>query len=128
MLTIHSMKPIAIQIEEASARKDYDDLVNKMIVERFGEEMEAKPNVYRLLSKFSEQSYTFSYGVENLGHKALEMTIDCTTSTNMVFSEPSGKVTKIIEPGTIEFMMHAEAAPGAEEFARGAQCLFKEVY
>ena len=54
MLTIHSMKPIAIQIEEASTRKDYDDLVNKMILERFGEEMEAKAGVYRLLSKFSE--------------------------------------------------------------------------
>ena len=46
----------------------------------------------------------------------------------MVFSEPNGKITKVIEPGAIEFMMHAEAAPGAEEFARGAQCLYKEVY
>jgi hypothetical protein len=128
MLTIHSMKPIAIQIEEATTRKDYDDLVNKMILENFGEELESKPNVYRLLSKFSDQSYTFSYGIENLGHKALEITLDCTSSRNMVFSEANGKITKVIEPGCIEFMMHAEAAPGAEEFARGAQCIYKEVY
>ena len=46
----------------------------------------------------------------------------------MVFSEASGKMTKIIEPNTVEFMMHAEAAPGAEEFARGAQVIFKEIY
>ena len=46
----------------------------------------------------------------------------------MVFSEASGKITKIIEAHSIEFMMHAEAAPGAEEFARGAQVIFKEVY
>lgn len=58
----------------------------------------------------------------------MEVTLDCNTSTNMVFSEPNGKVTKIIDPKTLEFMMHAEAAPGAEEFARGAQVIFKEVY
>jgi len=46
----------------------------------------------------------------------------------MVFSEASGKLTKVIEPGHIEFIMHAEAAPGAEEFARGSVCTFKEVY
>lgn len=45
----------------------------------------------------------------------------------MVFSDSIGKVTKIIQPNTIEFIMHAEAAPGAEEFARGAQCIFKEI-
>ena len=46
----------------------------------------------------------------------------------MIFSENGGKVTKIVEPGQIEFMIHAEAAPGAEEFAKGAQCLYKEAY
>jgi hypothetical protein len=46
----------------------------------------------------------------------------------MIYSEASGKITKVIEPGAIEFMMHAEATPGAEEFARGAQCTYKEVY
>jgi hypothetical protein len=46
----------------------------------------------------------------------------------MVFSEITGKITKVIEPSAIEFMMHSEASPGAEEFARGAQCVFKEVY
>lgn len=46
----------------------------------------------------------------------------------MVFSEPTGRITKVVEPGAIEFLMHAEATPGAEEFARGAQCSYKEVY
>lgn len=54
MLTIHSMKPIAVQIEEASTKKDYDEVVSKMIVERFGEELEGKPEIYRLLYKFAE--------------------------------------------------------------------------
>lgn len=54
MLTVHSMGKISIQIEETSSKKDYDELVNKMIIERFGEELESKGGVYRLLSKFSE--------------------------------------------------------------------------
>jgi hypothetical protein len=128
MLTMHSINSVAIQIEEASIKKDYDELVNKMIIERFGEELESKPNAYRLLHKFYESSYTFSYAIENIGSRAIEITLDCNTSRNMIFSEPSGKVTKVVEPGNIEFFMHAEATPGAEEFARGAQCTFREVY
>ena len=47
----------------------------------------------------------------------------------MLFSEPqSGKLTKVIEPGHIEFFMHSEAAPEAEEIAKTAKVLFKEVY
>ena len=128
MLTIHSGQPISIQIEEANPKKDYDNLVHKMILERFGEELESRPSVYRVLNKFSEQSYTFTYGIENIGQRAIEVTLDCTSSRNMVFSETSGKVTKVVEPGQFEFFMHAEAAPGAEEFARGSQCFYKEVY
>lgn len=80
------------------------------------------------LNNYYRQSYTFSYGVENTGSRALEVTVDCASSRNMVFSEQSGKITKVVEPGSIEFFMHAEATPGAEEFARGAQCLYKEIY
>jgi hypothetical protein len=98
MLTIHSLKPIAIQIEEATLKKDYDELVNRIILERFGEELESKPSAYRLLNKFSEQSYTFSYGVENTGARAIKVTLDCNSSRNMVFSEASGKIVKVVEP------------------------------
>ena len=103
-------------------------MVNKIILERFAEELESKPNVYRLIHKFNEQSYTFSYGVENLSHKTIEITLDCNSSRNMVFSETSGKITKVVDPGQIVFLMHAEAAPGAEEFARGSVCNYREVY
>jgi hypothetical protein len=54
MLTIHSLNKVSLQIEEASPKKDYDDLVHKMILERFGEELESKAGAYRLVSKFSE--------------------------------------------------------------------------
>jgi len=53
MLTIHTLKEISIQIIEATAKEDYDDLVNKMILQNFGEELESKKE-YKLLFKFSE--------------------------------------------------------------------------
>jgi hypothetical protein len=102
--------------------------VNRIILEKFAETLEEQPSAYKLLNKFCEQSYTFSYGVENTSSRAIELTIDCNSSRNMVFSENNGKVTKVIEPGQIEFLMHAEAAPGAEEFARGSVCTYREVY
>lgn len=109
MLTMHSVKTVSLSIEETNSRNDFDDLVNKMVLEKFGEELETKAGVYKLICKFSEQSYTFSYGIENIGSKAIEITLDCKSSRNMIFTEPSGKITKLIEPGAFEFMMHAEA-------------------
>jgi hypothetical protein len=54
MLTIHSLKPIEIQIEEATMKKDFDVYVNRIILERFAETLEEKPGAYRLLNKFCE--------------------------------------------------------------------------
>lgn len=49
MFTIHSMKPIAISIDEISQTKDYDDLVNRLILERFGESIEEKKGLYKVV-------------------------------------------------------------------------------
>lgn len=44
----------------------------------------------------------------------------------MLFSDSLGKVTKLIEPGGIEFFIHAEANPGAEEIARSVKVTYRE--
>jgi len=46
----------------------------------------------------------------------------------MLFSELNGKYTKMIDAGALEFIMHAEASPDAEEIARVAKVLYREVY
>ena len=56
------------------------------------------------------------------------MTLDLSGSRNLLFSEPSGKSTKMIDGGALEFFMHAEASPEAEEIARVAKVIYKEVY
>lgn len=74
-----------------------------------------------------EQSYTFTYGLENTNSMPIEVTLDCTSSTNMAYSDPKGRVTKVVHPGELEFLMYAEALSGYDEFARGAQVSWKEV-
>ena len=56
MLTLHSLKPISIQIEEviAGSSNDYDALVNKMAIEKHGKEIEVKKDKYRILQQFYE--------------------------------------------------------------------------
>lgn len=125
-MTIHSHDPINININECTVRKDFDEIANKLVLQNFGDVLEEKPGVYRLLNKYHQSSYSFSFGVENLSDAPLELRLDCNKSRNMLYSEPSGKVVKVVEPGHLEFMMHAEAAPGADEFARGVECSYKE--
>jgi hypothetical protein len=57
-----------------------------------------------------------------------EFTLDLSSSRNLLFSEPHGKATRVISPGSTDFMMHAEAMPSAEEIARVAKVSFKEIY
>ena len=49
-------------------------------------------------------------------------------SRNLLFSEQNGKYTKMIDGGALEFIMHAEASPDAEEIARVAKVIYREVY
>ena len=49
-------------------------------------------------------------------------------SRNLLFSEQNGKYTKMIDGGALEFIIHAEASPDAEEIARVAKVIYREVY
>lgn len=126
VITAHSLDPININICETNVQNDLDDITNRLVLQNFGEVLEQKPNVYRLLCKYHPISYTFSFGMENLSDGPLELRLDCNQSRNMLYSEPDGKMVKIVEPGKLEFFMHSEAAPGAEEFARGVTCSYKQ--
>ena len=70
------------------------------------------------------------------------VTLDCTASKNMLFSTKVPIIKKVveetifdkliilyilfekkrIEPGVLEFMLHAEAIPTADNFLRSAKC------
>jgi hypothetical protein len=38
----------------------------------------------------------FTLGIENVGKQAIEVSLDCSQSENMICSVPSGKVVKVL--------------------------------
>ncbi len=57
----------------------------------------------------------------------MDITLDCSSSQHMLFSSKTNKITKRIDPGQTEFMMHSLAIPNAAKFVRSAKCIVKEV-
>jgi hypothetical protein len=125
MITMHSMDPISIQI---GPEKGISQNACVMIGEQCGTVVERREGQYCLRQKLYTGSYSISFTLENLSHRTCEFTLDLSGSRNLLFSESQGKVTKMIGPGSSEFMLHAEAMPGAEEVARVAKVTCKELY
>lgn len=48
-----------MSIDEADMFKDYEDLVNRKILQQFGKEIERVANRYSVIMKQDEESYTF---------------------------------------------------------------------
>jgi hypothetical protein len=57
----------------------------------------------------------------------MEITLDCSSSQHMLFSSKTNKITKRIEPGHTEFMMHSMAVPNVAKFVRSAKCIVREI-
>ena len=66
-------------------------------------------------------SYTYCYAVKNEAATNLLVTLDCSMSKNMHYSEPKGKVSRYVAPGDFVFLMNIEAADGFDEFVRGVE-------
>ncbi len=67
---------------------------------------------------FSE-TYSYSYVAINQSDSPLEITVDASTnSKDMVYLPKSGIVTKVIQPGEMEFMIHVVADPSKETFSQ----------
>lgn len=65
------------------------------------------------------EAYSYSYVALNQSDEPIEITLDAKKeSKDMEFLPRSGKVSKIILPGEMEFMMHAIADPNAETFTK----------
>ena len=60
----------------------------------------------------SKASQSFTYGVRNESDKPLEVTLDLSASDNLVYSTKGPLVKKVVKPGEIQFMMHAQSGVG----------------
>lgn len=61
-------------------------------------------------------TYGYSYCGINTGTLPQVVDLNLSDSKNMICTPRSGKVTKIIQPGAIEFLMHVEADPREDTF------------
>ena len=68
--------------------------------------------------------HAYSYAVQNDLATPVEVTLDCSASKNMLFSTQNAYVKKRVEPKSMQFMLHAEAMPMADNFMRAAKCMW----
>lgn len=99
---------------------------NLLILDKFGQDLESEHN-YRILYTFSEQVLAYSYAVQNMTNKPLDISLDFSKSENMLFSSRDSKIKKMVLPNQVEFMMHTMSKPSSSKFKRHVKCDVKEV-
>jgi hypothetical protein len=97
-----------------------------LVLDKFGQDLEQEKN-YRILYTFSEQVLAYSYAVQNLSSKPLDITLDFSKSENMLYSSSQSKIKKAVMPGQVEFMMHTMAKPSSAKFSRSVNCQVSEI-
>jgi hypothetical protein len=70
------------------------------------------------LIMFHRDCYSYTYSVLNMQNSPIEISIDLTQSKDMLFMPRVGKVTKVIQPGELEYLVHCIADPSADSFTR----------
>ena len=120
ILTFHSETEISVTVRDA-IQTDLDARTNVQFIERYGKELESKAGV-KCFYYFSPKTHCYSYGIYNEQTQAIEATLDCSASENMAFSSKYPIIKKRVEPGQMEFMIHAMAIPKVDNYVRTAKC------
>jgi calpain-15 len=124
ILTFHSETEISVTVRDA-IQTDLDARTNVQFIEKAGKELESKQGV-KCFYYFSNKTHCYTYGIYNEKHVAIEATLDCSGSSSMVFSSKNPVVKKRVEPGQMEFFMHAMAVPKVDNYVRTAKCTWNE--
>merc|ERR1712232_345277 len=123
VLTVHSRTEVKLMVQDRQKTdaphphlEDIEDRINCEMIKRYGKSVQQEPMVYDLTLWHNPETDTFSFGITNQKQIPVAFRLDCTASLNMVFNEDGGTVTRYVRPGEFTFLMHVEAAEGAEEF------------
>lgn len=136
-LTIHSEELIKLSVENG-LKENIDFVANKLLIRKFGENIDEKKNEKNkdeekiekkndvdVYFYFNENIHSYSYGVYNRLDRAIEAKLDLSESKNLLFNLDQAIVTKIVEPRSMEFMIHAEIGEEEEEYYRKASMEWK---
>ena len=108
VMTFHSKEEVAVSVRD-SVNTDLDVRANLLIMDKFGQEMKVT-STYRILYTFSEQVLAFSYAVQNLLNKPIDVHIDFSKSESMLLGNTKSKeVNKVVPEFKTEFIMHTMA-------------------
>lgn len=124
VITMHSEIELAVTVRDA-VQTDLDNRCSIAILANYGQELD-KTSTFKAIYTFSEQIHAYSYGVLNTGPAPIIAQIDCSSSTNMIFSPRMNIIKKRVEPGELEFFLHGMGLPTEEEFVRSAKCTVLE--
>ncbi len=123
MLSIHSDELIKLSVKDA-LKDNIDFVVNKLLIRKYGksihdDDKKNKKNVDAFYY-FNKNIHCYSYGVYNKTSKTIKATLDLSKSKKLLYNLEHPKVTKIVEPKSMEFMIHAQCDKGVEEYFRFA--------
>lgn len=114
-ITIHS-KPlegtdkVEVKIRDAIGT-DVDNTTNRLILEQYGKDIE-RGDGFRIIEKENDQAYSWSLGVSNESDHPIVIKLDMRESENMQYSTRGSHNKKLLQPGEIWHMMHAQAGFG----------------
>jgi hypothetical protein len=74
-MTLHSTQEVAVTVRDA-VQTDLDTRTNLLIIEKYGQELENKKG-YKLLYTYSEQIHAYSYAVQNMVGRTVDINLDC---------------------------------------------------
>ena len=122
---MHSTGEVAVTVRDA-VQTDLDTRTNLLIIEKYGQELENKKG-YKLLYTFSAQIHANSYAVQNMVGRTVDIHLDCSASQNMLYSSKTSRVSRRVDAGHVEFVMHSMAVPNAGKFVRSAKCSVSDI-
>jgi Calpain family cysteine protease/Calpain large subunit, domain III len=93
------------------------------LIQNYGTEIESKGGV-KVFYYLFQDVHCYLYGVFNSQDQAIEATLDCSESENMVFNQDDPSVTKVVGSSNLCYMITAIALPHAETFVRSARCVW----
>lgn len=126
-LTFHSSNIIKI-ITKDGLKDNMDFIANSVMIKAFGSPISKNQGGQDQAEAFfyhNKKINSFSYGVLNKSNKPIKATLDVVKSKFMTQNLKEDFITKIVEPNSMEFMIHSLPHPDEPTVVREASLTYK---
>lgn len=126
-LTLHSSNSVKMTAKD-SLKDNMDFVANCVLIKAFGKPINKNQSDSDPAEAFhyhNPKINSFSYGVLNKTNRPIRATLDVMKSKNMTSNLKDEFVTKIVEPNSMEFMLHSLPNPDEQMVVREASFSYK---